>query len=271
MDDYHSIARNFSADSENQIHGADMARRYGFEGALVPGAAVFGHMTHPLVQAMGDEWMSGHRLDVRFIKPAYDRDALTIRHSVDGDVHTVRCLARGGTLLSELHLASWDRPPGPPPAASPERVADRPLIRWDNVTAGEAFPAFAWTPTAVENAEYAAQVDDQLALYRQKESPSGEDLPDAEAALVHPHAWLSVANRAFMRRYRLPAWIHVGSDLRLRRRIRVGDDVEVRAVPASKWRRKGHEFIELTVALVVGGEVAMEIAHTAIFRIAGAP
>ncbi len=35
-----------------------------------------------------------------------------------------------------------------------------------------------------------------------------------------------------------------------------------------KWRRKGHEFIELYVANVVGDRVKTEIRHTAIFSIA---
>jgi len=42
----------------------------------------------------------------------------------------------------------------------------------------------------------------------------------------------------------------------------------VRAVPLERWERKGHQFIKLYVAYVVRGEVAAEIFHTAIFRVA---
>ena len=53
--------------------------------------------------------------------------------------------------------------------------------------------------------------------------------------------------------------------------MRLGEEIDVRAVPVEKWRRKGHEFIELYVAYVVGGHVKTQIRHTAIFRIAARP
>ena len=252
--EYRSVARNFSAESENRIHDLDVALKFGFEGGLVPGAAVFGHMTHPLIEAMGDGWAKGHRGEVRFLKPAYDGDELVIRHMVAGGDHLVRCFARGETLLAELRTGPWHEPPEAAPDAGEGEGSERPEIRWDNIHVGEPFGAFEWQPSVVENAEFAAQVADDLDIYTK--------------GLVHPHGWLNIANRALTRRYLLPAWMHVGSDFRLHQPIRVGDSVDVRAVPTNKWRRKGHEFLDLTMAFVVAGTVAMEIRHTAIFKIA---
>ncbi len=286
--EYRSVARNFSAESENRIHDLDVAMKFGFEGGLVPGAAVFGHMTRPLIEAMGIGWAKGHRGEVRFLKPAYDGDELVIRHMVAGDDHLVRCFARGETLLAELKTGPWHEPPDAAPDAGEGEGGERPEICWDNIHVGEPFPAFEWQPSVVENAEFAAQVADELEIYAVGQSASvaegartgqgsddrlqfsrSEKLPKRrEAALVHPHGWLNIANRALTRRYLLPAWMHVGSDFRLHQPIRVGDSVDVRAVPTNKWRRKGHEFLDLTLAFVVGGTVAMEIRHTAIFKIA---
>ena len=39
-----AVARNFAEASENKIHSDDIARRFGFTGALVPGVTVFGHL-----------------------------------------------------------------------------------------------------------------------------------------------------------------------------------------------------------------------------------
>jgi hypothetical protein len=39
-------------------------------------------------------------------------------------------------------------------------------------------------------------------------------------------------------------------------------------VPAEKWEKKGHQFVKLYIAYLVRGEVATEILHTAIFRVA---
>ena len=51
--EYRSVARNFSAESENRIHDQDVAQRFGFEGGLVPGAAVFGHMAQSADRGAG--------------------------------------------------------------------------------------------------------------------------------------------------------------------------------------------------------------------------
>ena len=91
---------------------------------------------------------------------------------------------------------------------------------------------------------------------------------DYRDGVLHPHAILSTANRAFTRRYRLPAWIHVGSTVRFRRMLSVGDEVEVRTVGSRKWRRKGHEFLSLDIAYLVAGQLATTIQHVSIFRIA---
>lgn len=251
---YLTTARNFSADAENRIHSDEVASRFGFDGALVPGAAVFGHMTHPLVEALGPDWLSGWQVSVRFLKPAYDGDAMTVTHEIAGETHTVNCHARG-ILLAQLHSRPLDPSDAPAIVKSGAPVSQRPEIAWDNVNVGEPFPAWTWLPDPIRNAESAAQVEDDLACYR--------------TGVVHPHAILSAANGAFIRRYVLPAWIHVGSVVRFRRLLRVGDEIEVRTVPTRKWRHKGHEFVDLRIAYLVDGEVTTEIDHTSIFRVAG--
>ena len=254
MNIHRSVARNFATDTENRIHSDDVAARFGFQGALVPGAAVFGHMTRPLVATLGTAWLAGHRAELRLLKPAYHGDELTIRHAAGGDAHTVRCEARG-VLLAELRSAPDASPIDDPALRSSDApLTERPTIAWDNVRVDEPFPSWTWTPNAIDNAEATAQVAD--------------DLPCYGDGIVHPHAILSMANRAFTRRYHLPAWLHVGSVVRFRKVLRVGDAVEVRTTPTRKWRRKGHEFVDLAIACRVAGEVATEILHTSIFAIA---
>ena len=252
---YRPTARNFMEDSENRIHSDDIAKQLGFHGALVAGVAVFGHMTHPLVCALGADWLDGCTARLRLIKPAYDRDVLSIEHTETNREHLVRCTARGGTLLAELRSRPGIAPrselstrPGGVP------IGERPVVTWDAIHENEAFPPWSWTPTAEENAASASQIDDSLELYR--------------AGIVHPQLILSQANSAFSSRFVLSAWLHVGSEVAFRERLMVGDAVEVRTVPTRKWRKKDHEFVELHVAYVVGGTVKTEITHTAIFKVA---
>ena len=250
-----ATARNFSAETENRMHSDGAARQFGFNGALVPGVAVFGHMTRPLVEALGAGWFAGHTLKTRLFKPAYDGDELAIECKADGAGHIVRCRARG-ELLAELRSS-----PGVAPldamAATPggDPVAERPEVAWPLIHVGEPFPAFKWQPDWDEHLQYAEQVADDLPLYR-------------EADLLHPHALLSTANRAFSNRFLLPAWLHVGSEMAMHAPVRIGDELEVRATPVEKWRKKGHEFVTLYIAYVAGDAVKTEVRHTAIFSIA---
>ena len=78
--------RNTHASSENRMHSDDVAASYGFKGALVPGVAVFSHMTQPLVAHHGAAWLSRAIAEVSFSKPAYDGDLLRIALESSPDV-----------------------------------------------------------------------------------------------------------------------------------------------------------------------------------------
>lgn len=253
---YRATARNFAAETENRIHSDEVAAQFGFSGALVPGAAVFGHMTHALVDTLGPGWLAGHSAELSLLKPAYDGDELSIELTSNGIEHEVLCQARGlllARLRSRRKRVDEDFPLEVPKEPGVAAVSERPEIHWDNVEVGVPFPAWTWTPDAVANADAAAQVDDDLPCYR--------------AGLLHPHAILGAANRAFTRRYVLPAWIHVGSVIRFHRPVFVGDEIRVHTVPARKWRKKNYEFVDLDIAFWVTGGVATEIKHTSIFHV----
>jgi hypothetical protein len=44
----------------------------------------------------------------------------------------------------------------------------------------------------------------------------------------------------------------------------------VLTVPIDKWERKGHQFIKLYIAMKKDNDVALEVEHMAIFRLAAA-
>ena len=68
--------------SENKIHEDGMAREFGFRGALVPGVTVYSWMTHPVVAALGPAWLDHGAFSVRFAKPVYFGQPVTVRASV---------------------------------------------------------------------------------------------------------------------------------------------------------------------------------------------
>ncbi len=252
---YRVQAQNFAAEHENRIHSDDMAKRYGFQGALVPGVAVYGHLTHPLIATYGERWLAQARCSVRLRKPAYDGDELTIElHENDSDGYVVTCDARG-ERLAEL-TGGWNTEPPEPPASltNPPKSTGRIDINWETVVPEEPFPEWQWTADEDTNRTYCEQIKDTQSLYTE---------------FAHPHWLLSQANRVLTREYVMPAWIHASSDIVHHAAVRVGDTLRVRSVPLSKWERKGHEFIRVYSAYARGDEVTTEIEHTAIFKVAG--
>jgi acyl dehydratase len=252
----HVVARNYSEASENRIHSDDIARKYGFEGALVPGVAVYGHLSPPLVARFGERWLAHSVSHVRFLKPAYDGDRLRIGlEQQDGEL-TARCWNAAGVLLAELQGRMPETLPAPEdqelfdaPAKSSERIP----MDWNSVIPRQPFRPWHFQITEDGNRTYAEQVDDDSPVYRRA---------------AHPHWLLSLANQALVREYVMPAWIHVGSEIRFRDLVKVNDTLEIRAVPLEKWERKGHQFVKLYVAYHRDSTLTTEIVHTAIFRVA---
>ena len=253
-----AVARNFAEASENKIHSDEIAKRFGFTGALVPGVTVFGHLAWPLTRRYGERWLQSSWVTTRFIKPAYHSETISLADRENGaDSVVVECRNSADVLLATLEC-TIESSQGPADIyahlGGATQSQARVDINWDTVQVDEPFPTYLWQPDEALNREYAARVDDETELFRK--------------GVLHPHAILSQANQVLVRRYVMPAWIHTGSEIRFRRLLRVGEAIEVRAVPLEKWERKGHQFIKLYVAYAVGGELATEIFHTAIFRVA---
>lgn len=259
------LALNDAQESENRIHSDDIAAKYGFKGALVSGVNVFGYLTQPLVKAFGCEFLDKGMMDVLFIKPAYQDDLLSLTtEQLKSETSQRNCVTsvsnEDGRVLAKLE--SWlplQLPAVNPLAAMdcPVRDIHRPAIAWDLIKLDEPAPAFTWQPTLAENQTH-------VEVQRDKSPCYAGDTP-----YIHPYFLLDACNRALMRLFILPAWIHTGSKICLRRPLKIGQAIEMLTMPIAKWDRKGHQFITLYIAMKVAGEVAAEVEHTAIYKIAG--
>lgn len=257
MSEHRVIARNYVAESENRIHSDEIARKFGFHGALVAGVAVYGHLTYPLVRQLGERWLGHSVSTVRFLKPAYDGETLTVSLAHTDTGYLATCRNSEGVLLAELDSSMPETLPAPMDPtcfAAPRKPRERVEMTWDTVQPMEPFTPWHWQITEDLNQTFTRQVADDLPIYH-------------EAA--HPHWLLAVANQALVREYVMPAWIHVGSEIRMHKALKVNETVEVRAVPLEKWERKGHQFIRLYLSYTRDDELTTEIFHTAIFRVAG--
>ena len=259
------VAINHAEEHENRIHSDDIAAKLGFEGALVPGVTVFGLTSIALTKKFGPDWLEGSSVHTRFLKPAYHNDTLNVYSTTTDQLSEAQCFNESGTLLCTLTATplevapefsqySFDTAATPIPAT---RI-DRPVIQWDLIKENSPFPPRSWCPRPEENAKLAAEVQDSHPCFTA-----------AEGNLVHPHFLLSHANQTLVDEFEMPAWIHVGSELRLHHALQLNRTYHIFATPIRKWRHKGHEFLTLYIGYVYKDRVQTEIFHTAIFRIAG--
>jgi len=254
---------------ENKIHEDGLARAMGFRGGLVPGVTVYAWMTHPVVEALGTEWLERGTFSVRFTKPVYFGEDVTVCSSVvertDAPASIeVRVLdAQGETCaVATMGLPAASAPPAPDLTAYP--AAPLPAERPQVSRAFLASRTVLGTPDQILD-EAAAQafldrVREPLALYREPGAPA------------HPGLHLDLANRALSRNVRVSPWIHVESQGRHVSVARVGERIEARVRVKSLFERKGHEFVELDLLLVAGGARPIaSIRHVAIYQLRASP
>jgi acyl dehydratase len=255
-------AHNDAAASANKIHDDTVAAQYGFRGGLVPGVTVYAYMTYPLVQSFGEAWLSRGTANIRFARPFYEGDQVTVSGTVQAVAETgldldmrstnaegVDCGFGSATLPAHGAMA-------PAPDDVPAGPADRRRmpVSWAAIVVGEPLPSLTLTAGQPENQEYCQTHGDDLAVYQ------------GAQGCVHPGLLLRQCNRIFSECFVLGPWIHVASDVTTYRLCRVGEALEVRGMPIEKFAKKGHEFVVLDVRILANGAVAQRVKHTCIFR-----
>ncbi|MGH7278011.1 MAG: hypothetical protein ACREJG_04915 [Candidatus Rokuibacteriota bacterium] len=93
LPEYRVKAKNTSANGENAIHDDAVAQRYGFAGALVPGVTVYAYLTQPLAAAYRAAWLVRGTATVRFVRPVFEGEEVTIAAAVTGQ-------GRGGQTVA---------------------------------------------------------------------------------------------------------------------------------------------------------------------------
>jgi hypothetical protein len=222
-------------------------------------------MTHPVVAALGGAWLDHGTFSVRFAKPVYFGETVTVRasvaaHSKEEVTIQTRVVNEQGEVCATATMGLPLGPllPLPDPAAYPAAAlpAERP-------PASRAYleqRTVLGTPQlilerAVADA-FLEKVSERLSMYRDADGPA------------HPGIYLEQANRALDRNVRVSPWIHVESHGQHLSVPRVRERLETRAKVKSLFQGKGHEFVELDLLLLAEGVRAVaSIRHVAIYQL----
>ncbi len=261
--EYQVVASNPATASENRIHSDDVARRHGFRGGLVPGVTVYAYVVHALVDVFGPGWIATGQAAVRFRSPCYDGDLVVVRLSpgegrfaeLEVTVGNTTCVT-GTASLGGGEVPPPREPDGDVPEAEPPLRARRPPASEENLVPGRVLGSVPLETDPAAASAYLQKVGEASGIY-------------AERKLVHPGMLLEGANRILAANVVLPPWLHVESKVQHLRAVELGEPVSVRGRVAEEWEHRGHRFVALDVAWVVGTEAVARARHVAIWRFAG--
>jgi acyl dehydratase len=255
MTPYQVEAFNTAKASDNKIHDDAVARKFGFEGGLVPGVDVYAYMTHQPVTRWGRAWLERGTAECRFSKPVLDGDLATVTATEDDDGMALAVAARGVTCATGR--AALPAAEAPPRLAEFEAVAERaarPPADPDSLAVGTWLGIVPLEATAELAAGYLRDVRETAPLYAAEE-------------LVHPVVVLRLCNFALNRNVTLGPWMHVGSKIRNFAPARIGDSLGIRAKVTANYEHKGHLFVDLDCLVVANESVPLaRVQHLSIYR-----
>lgn len=241
----HRFVAHVVEEAANKIHEDDVARQFGFTGALVPGVELFARITTPLVAAWGEEWLTGGRIDVRFRRPVYDGEELLVevrdgRLTVTGRDGEVRCVGSAARTAERPGLTAFAEAPA---AAAP--VADPVVGPFDSVHE---------VVTVEQNEWYLDAVGEPLALYR-------------DNAWAQPGMLVKAVHRLLTRNVALGPWIHTASECRFLGIARLPALMTSHGSVTHVGRRGANDEVRYDALVLADGEPVLHVVHTALYRL----
>ena len=100
MNTWSAKALNTAPDSQNRIHGDELAKEYGFEGGLVPGVTISAYLVHPLIGLWGKEWLDSGFANCRITSPLYDEELFAVKSNIVDETHAHTTLIRRNGVVS---------------------------------------------------------------------------------------------------------------------------------------------------------------------------
>jgi acyl dehydratase len=255
-------ARNYAVAHDNKIHGDETAARYGFRGGLVPGIALYAYLAHPVISSFGIDYLARASITAKFVSPVYDGERVIARARVEA----------AEPLRLELELRNAE---GAVCAVGTAGVANDPPPRSRDYPSGMLKDG-AKRPATIESLDPGTVLApheftlDLEAIAREFISEIGDDDPiyHGSGAAPHPARLLAAANEIVSENFALGPWIHAASAAQHYGLARDGERLALRGRVAAAYARRGHELVDLDLALFGEGDRPLaRFIHTAIIRL----
>jgi len=266
IEGWQAEALNTAPDSANEIHGDDMAQRFGFKGGLVPGVTISAYLIQPAVTAWGMDFLTRGAAHVRVTSPLYD-----------GERFQVNIL----TQTNDRYEAELIRPDGSVSASTevdlPELAAAPPARKQDPIVA----PDFVGPPASIDMFTRLQQegcvayrhhwgAKHRMQHYLRDDSLMPEILTGQDACanmsyLLGISNWI-LAGNAYMN-----PWVHLETTSQNYGAVPRGTNIIAEMRIVDFFEKKGHEFVDADVAMFDESDDAclMTVRLRAIYRLRG--
>ena len=266
MNSWTATAFNTAPESDNQIHGDELAKQYGFEGGLVPGVTISAYLVHPLIELWGKKWLDRGSANCRITSPLYDEESFEVKTSMVDDSNACTTLIRSNGVVSanaEISLSSDDITP--------------PILRGDKiVTKGFHAPQAdkkLWTTLQTDGClafRFKWEEADPLIYLRDQDKLPDLLKPKKEgysnlAFLLGCSNWILAGNG-----YMNP-WVHLQTVSQNFRAVPLNTSLIAEMSINNVFEKKGHEFVDVEVNLFDESQNAcvMTINLIAIYKLRG--
>jgi len=255
LEAYRVSAYNTAKQSENKMHDDTVAKRFGFNGGLVPGVDVMAYMMHMPVAKWGRDFLERGLIDARFVKPVYDGEIADVTAEESNGLLSIEVKSRGQLCAT----GSASLPASAPDISIADYKAVAAVAERKPVNAA-SYEVDKWLGTiprhwAGETAkEYLADIRETDPIYSREN-------------LGHPGLLQRVMNRVLVDIAILGPWIHVGSKMQLLSAVKRSDEITARAKVTGNYDKKGHRFVEIDALVVANGNTPLaHCQHIAIYQ-----
>jgi hypothetical protein len=241
---YTGTAFNEVHDSENRIHGDEVASQFGFEGALVPGVIVSAYLAHPAVAAWGLDYVARGAARVVVEKPVYDGREFTVTVSAEGE-HAYDAVLADASGSTRARARCWLPESLPEP---PRRRGDRLLSRGDERPRGTPETMRRLREQGLGALPVRWDGRAELTRYFRDASLLPPPLSEEGSHCAHLGFVLGLTNWALGGNVRISPWLHLQTESQCFEAIAFGTDLVVESAIVDLFEKKGHHFCDVDVA-----------------------
>jgi hypothetical protein len=265
---YRGVAFNEVPNSANQIHGDDVAARFGFEGGLVPGVTVSAYLAHPAVAAWGLDYVARGAARVLVEKPVYDGHSFSVEVSAE-DERAYNAVLRDHSGSIRARARCW----------LPEVLPVAPRRRGDTIitTDFERPLGTLETMRRLQRSGMGAlrirwSESSELTTYFRDSKLMPTPLTIEGGRHAHLGFVLGLTNWVLDSNVLINPWLHLQTDSQCFHAIEPGTELIVEAAIIDLFEKKGHQFCDVQVSAYRSHDDAA-VMHTrlrAIYQLRGA-